>query len=228
MSGSSTSVGVGVGAMLSGSSGGPCGACKFLRRKCTDDCIFAPYFDSDQGVEHFTAVHKVFGASNVSKLLNQTPPQKRLDAAITICYEAKARLRDPAYGCVADIFALQQQVENLQAEVGFLHARLRTLQQTSPPPFPSPPYMPMTTEFSISEMASLSNVPNTIDISSLFDPSMQWTFQQQQEHHQQRHQQPCGQTEEGSGGIGNTNSNSGDLQALARELLDRRSTRSTP
>ncbi|KAE8773705.1 putative LOB domain-containing family protein [Hordeum vulgare] len=111
MSGSSTSVGVGVGAMLSGSSGGPCGACKFLRRKCTDDCIFAPYFDSDQGVEHFTAVHKVFGASNVSKLLNQTPPQKRLDAAITICYEAKARLRDPAYGCVADIFALQQQMD---------------------------------------------------------------------------------------------------------------------
>lgn len=110
MSGSSASAGVGVGGMLSGSSGGPCGACKFLRRKCMDDCIFAPYFDSDQGVEHFTAVHKVFGASNVSKILNQSPPHKRLDAAITLCYEAKARLRDPVYGCVTDIFALQQRV----------------------------------------------------------------------------------------------------------------------
>ncbi|WOG90428.1 hypothetical protein DCAR_0209672 [Daucus carota subsp. sativus] len=78
--------------------GGPCGACKFLRRKCVAGCIFAPYFDSEQGAAHFAAVHKVFGASN------------RLDAVVTICYEAQARLRDPVYGCVAHIFALQQQV----------------------------------------------------------------------------------------------------------------------
>ena len=90
--------------------GGPCGACKFLRRKCVSGCIFAPYFDSEQGAAHFAAVHKVFGASNVSKLLLQIPPHKRLDAVVTICYEAQARLRDPVYGCVAHIFALQQQV----------------------------------------------------------------------------------------------------------------------
>jgi hypothetical protein len=90
--------------------GGPCGACKFLRRKCVSGCIFAPYFDSEQGAAHFAAVHKVFGASNVSKLLLQIPAHKRLDAVVTICYEAQARLRDPVYGCVAHIFALQQQV----------------------------------------------------------------------------------------------------------------------
>jgi LOB domain-containing protein 18 len=93
-----------------GGAGGPCGACKFLRRKCVSGCIFAPYFDSEQGAAHFAAVHKVFGASNVSKLLLQIPPHKRLDAVVTICYEAQARLRDPVYGCVAHIFALQQQV----------------------------------------------------------------------------------------------------------------------
>lgn len=90
--------------------GGPCGACKFLRRKCVAGCIFAPYFDSEQGAAHFAAVHKVFGASNVSKLLLHIPVHKRLDAVVTICYEAQARLRDPVYGCVAHIFALQQQV----------------------------------------------------------------------------------------------------------------------
>jgi hypothetical protein len=74
------------------------------------ECIFAPYFDSEQGAAHFAAVHKVFGASNVSKLLLQIPAHKRLDAVVTICYEAQARLRDPVYGCVAHIFALQQQV----------------------------------------------------------------------------------------------------------------------
>lgn len=75
-------------------------------------CIFAPYFDSEQGAAHFAAVHKVFGASNVSKLLLHIPVHKRLDAVVTICYEAQARLRDPVYGCVAHIFALQQQVHH--------------------------------------------------------------------------------------------------------------------
>lgn len=100
------------GGSSSGSSGGgsPCGACKFLRRKCAVGCIFSPYFDSEQGAAHFAAVHKVFGASNVSKLLQHIPANKRLDAVVTICYEAQARLRDPVYGCVAHIFALQQQV----------------------------------------------------------------------------------------------------------------------
>lgn len=92
------------------SQGGPCGACKFLRRKCLRGCIFAPYFDSDQGTAHFAAVHKVFGASNASKLLLRIPAHKRLDAVVTLCYEALARVRDPVYGCVAHIFTLQQQV----------------------------------------------------------------------------------------------------------------------
>lgn len=102
--------GGGGGSSSSGGGSGPCGACKFLRRKCVPGCIFAPYFDSEQGAAHFAAVHKVFGASNVSKLLLHIPVHKRLDAVVTICYEAQARLRDPVYGCVAHIFSLQQQV----------------------------------------------------------------------------------------------------------------------
>ncbi|VVB00699.1 unnamed protein product [Arabis nemorensis] len=49
--------------------GSPCGACKFLRTNCASDCIFAPYFSPEQGTARFAAIHKVFGASNVSKLL---------------------------------------------------------------------------------------------------------------------------------------------------------------
>ncbi|GLJ54596.1 hypothetical protein SUGI_1172780 [Cryptomeria japonica] len=106
------------------SGGAPCGACKFLRRKCVSGCIFAPYFDSDQGAAHFAAVHKIFGASNVSKLLQHIPLPKRGEAVVTICYEAQARLKDPVYGCVAHIFALQQQVVNLQAELAFVQSQL--------------------------------------------------------------------------------------------------------
>ena len=89
----------------------PCGACKFLRRKCVSGCIFAPHFGSDQGAARFAAVHKVFGASNVSKLLHHIPVNRRHDAVVTISYEAQARLSDPVYGCVSTILALQQQVK---------------------------------------------------------------------------------------------------------------------
>ncbi|KAK7300747.1 hypothetical protein RJT34_11596 [Clitoria ternatea] len=101
-------------------SGSSCGACKFLRRKCTTDCVFAPYFSYDQAATHFAAVHKIYGASNVSRLLSHLPIQNRSDAAITISYEALARMQDPVYGCVAHIYALQQQVASLQEEVDTL------------------------------------------------------------------------------------------------------------
>lgn len=106
------------------SSGAPCGACKFLRRKCVRGCIFAPYFGAEQGAARFAAVHKIFGASNVAKLLLHIPVSRRCDAVLTISYEAQARLSDPVYGCVATIFALQQQVASLQAELAMVQAQL--------------------------------------------------------------------------------------------------------
>ncbi|CAI0553779.1 unnamed protein product [Linum tenue] len=45
----------------------PCAACKLQRRKCTQECIFAPHFPPDQP-QKFANIHKVFGASNVAKL----------------------------------------------------------------------------------------------------------------------------------------------------------------
>ena len=49
-------------------SSSPCSACKLLRRRCSKDCIFAPYFPSTDPFR-FASVHKVFGASNVNKML---------------------------------------------------------------------------------------------------------------------------------------------------------------
>ncbi|QHO46903.1 hypothetical protein HN51_016359 [Arachis hypogaea] len=102
----------------------PCGACKFLRRKCISGCIFAPHFGSDQGAARFAAVHKVFGASNVSKLLLHIPVNRRHEAVVTISYEAQARLSDPVYGCVSTILALQQQVASLQGELSMVQNQL--------------------------------------------------------------------------------------------------------
>ncbi|KAG0467140.1 hypothetical protein HPP92_018720 [Vanilla planifolia] len=98
------------------SSNSPCAACKFLRRKCTQGCVFSPYFPSDQPTK-FANVHRVFGASNVAKLLNELPPSQREDAVNSLAYEAEARIHDPVYGCVGYISVLQHRLLQLQREL---------------------------------------------------------------------------------------------------------------
>ncbi|KAL8124847.1 LOB domain-containing protein 10-like [Apium graveolens] len=102
------------------SSNSPCAACKFLRRKCTQECVFAPYFPPDQP-QKFANVHKVFGASNVAKLLNDLNAAQREDAVNSLAYEADARLRDPVYGCVGLISILQHKLKQVQADL--FHAK---------------------------------------------------------------------------------------------------------
>ncbi|KAJ7965116.1 putative LOB domain-containing protein [Quillaja saponaria] len=101
----------------------PCAACKLLRRRCAQECPFSPYF-SPHEPQKFASVHKVFGASNVSKMLMEVPESQRADAANSLVYEANVRLRDPVYGCMGAISTLQQQVQSLQAELNVVRAEI--------------------------------------------------------------------------------------------------------
>lgn len=101
----------------------PCAACKLLRRRCAQECPFSPYF-SPHEPQKFASVHKVFGASNVSKMLMEVPECQRADAANSLVYEANVRLRDPVYGCMGAISALQQQVQSLQAELSTVRSEI--------------------------------------------------------------------------------------------------------
>nr|CCF55439.1 hypothetical protein [Brachypodium sylvaticum] len=103
--------------------GSPCAACKFLRRKCLPGCVFAPYFPPEEP-QKFANVHKVFGASNVTKLLNELLPHQREDAVSSLAYEAEARVKDPVYGCVGAISVLQRQVHRLQKDLDAAHSEL--------------------------------------------------------------------------------------------------------
>lgn len=119
-------------------SNSPCAACKFLRRKCLPGCIFSPYFPPEEP-QKFANVHKIFGASNVSKLLNEILPHQREDAVNSLAYEAEARLKDPVYGCVGAISVLQRQVIRLQKELDATNANLMRFtgnEVTSLPVFP--------------------------------------------------------------------------------------------
>ncbi|KAL1532799.1 LOB domain-containing protein 1 [Salvia divinorum] len=104
----------------------PCAACKILRRRCVDKCILAPYFPPTDPLK-FTIAHRVFGASNIIKLLQELPEDQRADAVSSMVYEANARLRDPVYGCAGSICHLQKQISELQAEVAKAQAEIMNM-----------------------------------------------------------------------------------------------------
>ncbi|XP_022939235.1 LOB domain-containing protein 15-like [Cucurbita maxima] len=101
----------------------PCAACKLLRRRCAQECPFSPYF-SPHEPHKFASVHKVFGASNVAKMLMEVPESQRADAANSLVYEANLRLRDPVYGCMGAISALQHQLQTLQADLNAIRTEI--------------------------------------------------------------------------------------------------------
>ncbi|CAI0549020.1 unnamed protein product [Linum tenue] len=110
----------------------PCASCKLLRRRCAKDCIFAPYFPSDDP-HKFAIVHKIFGASNVSKMLQEIAVQHRADAVSSLVYEANARVRDPVYGCVGAISFLQNQVSQLQMQLALAQTDILCIQMHHDP-----------------------------------------------------------------------------------------------
>lgn len=101
----------------------PCAACKILRRRCVDRCVLAPYFPPTEP-HKFTTAHRVFGASNIMKLLQELPEEHRADAVSSMVYEASARIRDPVYGCAGAICQLQKQVNDLKAQLARAQAEL--------------------------------------------------------------------------------------------------------
>ncbi|PHU17741.1 LOB domain-containing protein 11 [Capsicum chinense] len=104
----------------------PCAACKILRRRCVEKCVLAPYFPPTEPLK-FTIAHRVFGASNIIKMLQELPEEQRADAVNSMVYEANARIRDPVYGCAGAICQLQKQISELQAEFAKAHAEIMNL-----------------------------------------------------------------------------------------------------
>ncbi|GLT81848.1 hypothetical protein SLE2022_002780 [Rubroshorea leprosula] len=105
----------------------PCAACKILRRRCANKCVLAPYFPPTEPAK-FTIAHRVFGASNIIKLLQELPESQRADAVSSMVYEASARIRDPVYGCAGAICHLQKQVNELQAQLAKAQAEVVNMQ----------------------------------------------------------------------------------------------------
>ncbi|KAK7285765.1 hypothetical protein RJT34_20546 [Clitoria ternatea] len=106
----------------------PCAACRILRRRCDNKCLLAPYFPTHE-LENFVGVHRVFGASNVIKMIQMVEETKREDAVKAMVYEATARLRDPVYGSAGCIYHLQKMIQELNEQLELIKTRVSELQQ---------------------------------------------------------------------------------------------------
>ncbi|XP_057812856.1 protein ASYMMETRIC LEAVES 2 isoform X1 [Cryptomeria japonica] len=108
--------------------GQACAACKYQRRKCSPDCPLAPYFPPDQP-KQFLNVHKLFGVSNILRILRQLDDTQRSDAMKSIIYQANAREKDPVHGCFGIIVMLQAQVERLKEEIEIVRSQMMVMEQ---------------------------------------------------------------------------------------------------
>lgn len=101
-----------------------CAACKYQRRKCSSECMLAPYFPANQP-KMFQNAHKLFGISNIVKILKQLDDNdQKADAMKSIIFEADMWERFPVYGCVEYICYLHQQLQLALNELHYVNAQL--------------------------------------------------------------------------------------------------------
>lgn len=93
-----------------------CAACKYQRRKCAPDCILAPYFPHHRQ-RQFLNAHKLFGVSNITKIIRYLDQPHKDQAMRTIIYQSDVRANDPVGGCYRIIRDLQRQIEYARAEL---------------------------------------------------------------------------------------------------------------
>ncbi|XXG46024.1 hypothetical protein AAC387_Pa02g0965 [Persea americana] len=96
-----------------------CAACKYQRRKCTPDCVLAPYFPPEKQ-RQFRNAHRLFGVSNIVKMIDNISPDQKADAMRSIIFEADMRANDPVGGCSRIISNLEREKERTLAELQFV------------------------------------------------------------------------------------------------------------
>ncbi|WOH06999.1 hypothetical protein DCAR_0626428 [Daucus carota subsp. sativus] len=150
---------------------GRCAACKYLRRRCPRDCIFSPYFPPTNP-HRFSCVHRIFGASNVGKMLQQLPVELRGEAAETLYYEAQCRMENPVYGCVGIITQLHQQINEAERELARAQAQIAFHRHASNAHRPLPQQDQLEVEPSAPEAVTDSSWldQNEFDVSALMSP----------------------------------------------------------
>ncbi|GFP97672.1 LOB domain-containing protein 27 [Phtheirospermum japonicum] len=108
--------------------GQACAACKHQRRRCTPECLLAPFFPADQP-KAFQSVHRLFGVKHVQNLLKELAPHEKAMAINSIKFHAAMRERHPVYGCLVEIQHLAYQIQLAEDELQLVLQQLAHYRQ---------------------------------------------------------------------------------------------------
>ncbi|KAL9672641.1 hypothetical protein QQ045_028893 [Rhodiola kirilowii] len=112
---------------LKGGTSQACAACKYRRRRCLPECELAPYFPADQP-KLFENAHRLYGVSNILKILKKLDPSNHAEAMRSIIYESNVRDRDLVLGCYGYIEQLQLRVQMAEQELENVRSALIKVQ----------------------------------------------------------------------------------------------------
>lgn len=101
-----------------------CAACKYVKRKCNECCLLSPYFPVERMAD-LEAAHRVFGISNMNKMIKRLQVQDRDKAAKSLLWEALIWKQDPVNGPLGQYWKLERENQ-------FLKNQLNLQQQVLP------------------------------------------------------------------------------------------------
>ncbi|KAL8527809.1 hypothetical protein ACS0TY_005583 [Phlomoides rotata] len=101
-----------------------CAACKHLRKRCEETCVFAPYFPPEKTAE-FQIVHMIFGIRNTKNMISSVEENEREKTIETLILEAKIRLENPVHGCLAIERMLGAEIEKVFRELDEVKQQLK-------------------------------------------------------------------------------------------------------
>ncbi|WOL08387.1 LOB domain-containing protein 7-like [Canna indica] len=100
-----------------------CAACRFQRRKCKPNCIFAAFFPADKK-QIFENAHRLYDVRNMEKMVEHLDPEQRAEAMKTIIYESEVHAADPIGGCRRIIGKLETELQLACAELDHVRREL--------------------------------------------------------------------------------------------------------
>lgn len=121
---------------IKGGSGQACAACKYQRRKCSNDCPLRPYFPADKP-QMFLNAHRLFGVCNITKILRKAPKDLKKEAMKSVIYESDLRARYPVHGCWGVIWQLHCQLQAMIEELRCVKMKLAMCKEQQQSHMPS-------------------------------------------------------------------------------------------
>ncbi|KAJ6377241.1 hypothetical protein OIU76_026251 [Salix suchowensis] len=113
----------------SSNSANKCASCRHQRRRCPTDCIFRPYFPLRKQIE-FESARRIFGISNMERMLRNLGVQDRANSVESIIWEATCWSKDSINGPLGCLKRLIDSERQAKQENQLLRKQLYSLSRS--------------------------------------------------------------------------------------------------